>query len=103
MCDNKDEQICNMLRANLDRRYRNLDQVLSQCMTAASPGELSEVVVHADGCGVDFKDSRVLPFDVKSVCDALCESTDRDASLRTFDGRGLVRLLLETIYCLIAF
>lgn len=76
-----DLRLYSMLCSNLDMRCAQIGSVLSQCASVAVPSELSQVVLHADGAGVDFKTSRVLPFTAEIVCKALYKAVNVDSAL----------------------
>lgn len=76
-----DARICSMLGRSMDLRCRQLDHLLAaqSRSPAASVIELSSVISHADGVGVDFEESHILPLDVESSSDALFRSMDLDS------------------------
>lgn len=74
----------------MDLRCRQMGHLFAQSKATASEVELSTVISHADGVGVDFKDSRILPLDVDASGDALLRSMDLDSEGRNVGDDRLV-------------
>lgn len=90
-----DTRIYNMMRFRMDRRCRQMDQLFAQCIPTESMAEFSTVISHADGVGVDFKESHIQPLDVRSTTDAVAKTMDLDTVGRSFNDDRLVCWLFE--------
>lgn len=91
--DTGDARTCSMLRLRMDLRCRQMDRLFAQSKATASVVELSTVISHADGVGVDFKESHILPLEVESSSDALFWSMDLDSEGGNVGQDRLVRRL----------
>lgn len=89
--DAEDARVYSFLEANLDTQCRRIHAILeSQWVTPIIAAAVRKAQLHPDGCGVTFRDFKVLPFSVASVSNAVLAFTQKYAILGCMDGKSFV-------------
>lgn len=90
--DADDARVYSFLEANLDSQCRRINAILESqwVKPTIAAAAVRKAQLHPDGCGVTFRDFRVLPFSVASVTNAVLAFTQKYAILGCMDGKSFV-------------
>lgn len=77
------KRVWNMLRLSVEQRYHDLGRMLTQDLPSRILDMQPEIVKHADGTGVDYKTTTILPFPVAVIANVLCRVSGMDAGLKS--------------------
>lgn len=76
-------RVWKILQLSVEKRYHDLDALLVQILPSGLSDMQPQVVQHADGAGVDYKTTAILPFPVAVLATVLCRVSGMDAVLKS--------------------
>lgn len=90
--DSDDARVYSFLEANLDTQCHRINAILeSQWVTPIITPAVRKAQLHPDGCGVTFRDFKVIPFSVETATNGVLAFSQKFAIMGCMDGRSVVR------------